>query len=154
MTVEAIRQRLNDLALECGFKPLEVVGRTLCSDIWSVTVNVTAPQDVCHVRIYDFETDEIQIQFSSMPVFLARPFERAKTDAVLLMRRNGGQNKGFWRFDYEIQGNCQQFVVFENLATLDAQKFYNAALEVISEDQWWQNVLEERARTWADDPWE
>ena len=154
MTIEAIRQRLNDLTLECGFSPLVVAGRAFDGDVWGVMVNVAAPQDVCHVKIYDFGADEILIQFSSVPISLARPFGQTKEDALLLMRRNGKQSEGFWRFGYEHPADCQQFVILEDLTMLNAAKFYDAAIRVVTEDQWWHDILEERARTWAEEPWE
>jgi hypothetical protein len=154
MTAEEIRQRLNHLAVECGFDPLVVAGKTLDGDVWSVTVISPALQDVCFIEIYDSEADDVQIQFSSTPLALARRFEQTKHYAVLLMRRNGQKTKGFWRFGYGISGECQQFVILEDLETLNAARFYEAAIEVVTEDQWWHDVLEGRARTWAEEPWE
>ena len=156
MTFEEVQHRLKDLAIECGFSPLVVVGQTFDLDgldFWMLTVSPPTQLAVCFIKIYDAEADELRIEFSSTPIPLARRFEQTKDYAVLLMRRNGEQRNGFWRF-VRVPHESQQFVMLEDLATLNAKKFHNAALAVVTEDRWWQHVLARRARTWAEESWE
>ena len=103
MTVDTVKQRLDDLALECGFEPLEVVGHTFDLDgldYWRLTVFAARHGAVCFIKIYDADANKLKIEFSSTPVALARRFEQTKDYAVLLMRRNGRRRTGFWRFDH------------------------------------------------------
>jgi hypothetical protein len=152
--IEGVKQLLNRLATACGFDPLAVEEETFDAELWTLTVFYRAQPESCCVQIQAIEAAALRIEFSSPPLPLARRFAQTKDYAVLLMRRNGLKNKGFWRYGYQIPAECQQFVVLEDLATLDVTKFHEAVLEVILENQWWRSVLENRARTWADEPWE